>query len=127
MHSWVRHVSKAEDRPGTLCARAVFIFASAIVLLGFQGCAAVGPAQGSTPPAGPPIPAIGGPEPSRSESQRGTRLLMAAGDSLISGAVSKGRRFLNDRLYRGVIGVCAGFLVVFAGYFVYSGVNRVIT
>ena len=47
--------------------------------------------------------------------------------ALISGAVSKGRRFLNDRLYRGVIGVCAGFLVVFAGYFVYSGVNRVIT
>jgi len=47
--------------------------------------------------------------------------------ALISGAVSKGRRFLNDRLYRGVIGVCAGFLVVFAGYFVYSGVNRVVS
>jgi threonine/homoserine/homoserine lactone efflux protein len=47
--------------------------------------------------------------------------------ALISGAVSKGRRLLNDRLYRGVIGACAGFLVVFAGYFVFSGVNRVIT
>jgi len=47
--------------------------------------------------------------------------------ALISGAVSKGRRLLNDRLYRGVIGACAGFLLVFAGYFVYSGVNRVIT
>jgi threonine/homoserine/homoserine lactone efflux protein len=47
--------------------------------------------------------------------------------ALISGAVAKGRRFLNDRLYRGVIGGCAGFLVVFAGYFVYSGVNRVVS
>jgi threonine/homoserine/homoserine lactone efflux protein len=47
--------------------------------------------------------------------------------ALISGAVSKGRRLLNDRLYRGVIGACAGFLVVFAGYFVYSGVNRVVS
>ncbi|HLA28342.1 MAG TPA: LysE family transporter [Syntrophales bacterium] len=39
----------------------------------------------------------------------------------VSAGVSKGRHFLNDRLYRGIAGTCAGFLVVFAGYFLYAG------
>ena len=41
----------------------------------------------------------------------------------VSAGVGKGRHFLNDRLYRGVVGTCAGFLVVFAGYFLYAGLQ----
>jgi len=41
--------------------------------------------------------------------------------SLISATVARGKHFLTDRLYRGLIAICAAFLVVFAGYFVYSG------
>jgi threonine/homoserine/homoserine lactone efflux protein len=44
--------------------------------------------------------------------------------SLVSAAVAGGRNFLTDHLYRGLIAVCAVFLVVFAGYFVYAGFTK---
>ena len=47
--------------------------------------------------------------------------------SLVSAAVAGGRHFLTNRLYRGLIAVCAAFLVVFAGYFAYSGFEKLNT
>lgn len=44
--------------------------------------------------------------------------------SLVTAAVAGGRRFLTDRLYRGLIAVCATFLIVFAGYFAYAGLTK---
>ncbi len=44
--------------------------------------------------------------------------------SIVTATVAGGRRFLTDRLYRGLIAVCATFLVVFAGYFVYAGLTK---
>lgn len=44
--------------------------------------------------------------------------------SFISAAVAGGRRFLTDRIYRGLIAVCAAFLVVFAGYFAWTGLEK---
>lgn len=44
--------------------------------------------------------------------------------SAVAAAVSRGRHFLTDRLYRGLIGGCAVFLVLFAGYFAYAGFQR---
>jgi threonine/homoserine/homoserine lactone efflux protein len=44
--------------------------------------------------------------------------------SLVTATVAGGRRFLTDRLYRSLIAVCAIFLVVFAGYFVYAGLTK---
>ena len=44
--------------------------------------------------------------------------------SFISAAVAGGRHLLSDRMYRGLIGVCAGFLVLFACYFAWTGVDR---
>jgi threonine/homoserine/homoserine lactone efflux protein len=44
--------------------------------------------------------------------------------SFISAAVTRGGHFLNDRLYRGLIAVCAAFLVLFAFYFAYAGLNK---
>ena len=44
--------------------------------------------------------------------------------SFISAAVAGGRHYLTDRLYRGLIAFCAGFLVVFAGYFAYAGFEK---
>jgi threonine/homoserine/homoserine lactone efflux protein len=38
--------------------------------------------------------------------------------TMISTAVGQGRTFLNDRLYKGLIGVCAAALVVFACLFI---------
>jgi threonine/homoserine/homoserine lactone efflux protein len=46
--------------------------------------------------------------------------------SAVSGAVAGGRRFLSDRLYRGIIGFCAILLVIFAGYFFYAGLQKTI-
>ncbi|MEW6333434.1 MAG: LysE family transporter [Thermodesulfobacteriota bacterium] len=46
--------------------------------------------------------------------------------SAVSGAVAGGRRFLSDRLYRGIIGACAALLVLFAGYFIHAGLQRII-
>jgi len=45
--------------------------------------------------------------------------------SAVSVLVSKGRHLLSDRIYRGLIGVCASFLAGFACYFVYAGINRI--
>jgi threonine/homoserine/homoserine lactone efflux protein len=44
--------------------------------------------------------------------------------SLVTAAVAGGRRFLTDGLYRGLIAVCATFLIVFAGYFAYAGLTK---
>ncbi len=41
--------------------------------------------------------------------------------TLVSLAVTTGRRFLTDTVYRGVLGVCGVFLVGLAAYFVYTG------
>ncbi len=46
--------------------------------------------------------------------------------SLVSAAVAGGRYFLTDRLYRGLIAVCAAFLMVFAAYFAYAGFDKLI-
>ena len=43
--------------------------------------------------------------------------------SAISMAVARGGRLLNDRLYRGLTGTCAAFLILFAGYFFYAGLK----
>ncbi|MRR16531.1 MAG: lysine transporter LysE [Deltaproteobacteria bacterium] len=44
--------------------------------------------------------------------------------SLIAAAVAGGKHFLTDRLYRGLIACCAVFLVGFAVYFIYAGVDK---
>ena len=44
--------------------------------------------------------------------------------SFIAAAVAKGRHLLTDRLYRGLIGLCAVFLTGFAGYFAYAGIDK---
>ena len=44
--------------------------------------------------------------------------------SFISAAVSGGRHLLTDRLYRILIAACALFLVVFAAYFAYAGLDK---
>jgi len=41
--------------------------------------------------------------------------------------IAKGKRFFGDRIYRSVTALCASFLVVFACYFVYTGVLKIIT
>jgi threonine/homoserine/homoserine lactone efflux protein len=46
--------------------------------------------------------------------------------TLISVLVAKGRRLLSDRVYRGLIGVCATFLAGFACYFAYAGIERLV-
>ncbi len=46
--------------------------------------------------------------------------------AIISAAVEKGRTFFSDRIYRGIIGACAVFLVLFACYLLYK-VGHVIT
>ena len=46
--------------------------------------------------------------------------------ALISFSVAKGRSFFNDTIYRRLIGGCACFLVIFAGYFFYSGIEKLV-
>ncbi len=46
--------------------------------------------------------------------------------SLISFGIARGRNLLGDGLYRGLIGTCAVFLVGFAGYFLVSGITRMV-
>ncbi len=46
--------------------------------------------------------------------------------SAVAAAVAKGRRFFSNRIYRGLTVVCASFLVVFACYFVYTGVQKML-
>jgi len=45
----------------------------------------------------------------------------------VSAAVGKGRRFLNDRVYKSVIGACAVLLVAFAFFFVFVGLGKLMT
>jgi len=45
----------------------------------------------------------------------------------VSLAMAKGRHLMSDGLYRALIGVCAGVLVFFSGYFVYAGLRVFIT
>ncbi|MEN6624233.1 MAG: LysE family transporter [Smithella sp.] len=47
--------------------------------------------------------------------------------SLIAAMVAGGRHFLTNNLYRGLIAVCAVFLVLFAGYFGYAGFAKLTT
>lgn len=47
--------------------------------------------------------------------------------SLIAAAVAGGKHFLTDRMYRGLIACCAVFLVVFAVYFIYAGLDKLTT
>lgn len=44
----------------------------------------------------------------------------------VATAVSRGRRFLNNKIYRGLIGFCGCFLVFFAIKFLYSGIKEII-
>jgi threonine/homoserine/homoserine lactone efflux protein len=46
--------------------------------------------------------------------------------SAVSAAVGKGRHLFSDGLYRWVIGMCAVVLIIFACYFFYAGVQKVI-
>ena len=46
--------------------------------------------------------------------------------AFISFGVAMGRRYLSDRAYRGLIGGCAVFLLLFSGYFLYSGFGRLV-
>jgi len=45
--------------------------------------------------------------------------------AVVSLAVDRGRHFLTDRLYRGIMGACASFLIVFACYFAYAGIHKI--
>jgi threonine/homoserine/homoserine lactone efflux protein len=47
--------------------------------------------------------------------------------SVIAAMVAGGRHFLTNNLYRGLIAVCAVFLVLFAGYFGYAGFAKLTT
>lgn len=44
--------------------------------------------------------------------------------AFISFGVAKGRRYFSDRAYRRLLGGCALFLLLFSGYFLYSGIAR---
>jgi threonine/homoserine/homoserine lactone efflux protein len=46
--------------------------------------------------------------------------------ALVSFSVSKGRAFFSDTIYRRLIGGCAFFLIIFAGYFFYSGLDKLV-
>ena len=44
----------------------------------------------------------------------------------VSFTVAHGRRFMNDRIYRGIIACCAAALLVFGLYFGFTGAQRLI-
>jgi threonine/homoserine/homoserine lactone efflux protein len=46
--------------------------------------------------------------------------------AFISFSVAKGRSYFNDNVYRRLIGGCAIFLIIFAGYFFYSGIEKLV-
>jgi len=46
--------------------------------------------------------------------------------SFISATVSRGRSCLNNRLYRALIAMCAVFLMIFACYFAYAGLEKLL-
>ncbi len=47
--------------------------------------------------------------------------------SVVSLAISKGRSFLSDRLYKGIIAVCASALVVFSGWFGFMSIQKLVS
>jgi len=47
--------------------------------------------------------------------------------SVVSLAISKGRSFLSDRLYKGIIAVCASALVVFSVWFGFMGIQKLVS
>jgi len=47
--------------------------------------------------------------------------------SVVSLAISKGRGFITDRLYKGITAVCASALVVFGGWFGFMGIQKFIS
>lgn len=46
--------------------------------------------------------------------------------AFVSFGVAKGRGYLSDRTYRGLIGGCATFLLLFSCYFFYSGIEKLV-
>jgi len=46
--------------------------------------------------------------------------------SAVSAAVGKGRHLFSDKIYRGIIGTCAAVLVIFACYFFYAGLQKIV-
>lgn len=46
--------------------------------------------------------------------------------AFISYGVAKGRHCFSDRAYRGLMGGCAVLLLFFSGYFLYSGIQRLV-
>lgn len=47
--------------------------------------------------------------------------------SVVSLAISKGRSFISDRLYKGIIAVCASALLVFGAWFGYMGIQKFVS
>jgi len=47
--------------------------------------------------------------------------------AFISGSVHLGRRFLSDRIYRGLVACCAFFLIAFGSWFGWQGIERLMT
>jgi threonine/homoserine/homoserine lactone efflux protein len=46
--------------------------------------------------------------------------------SLVSLSIGKGRRFFNDTIYRWLVGFCALFLILFAGWFLWGGIRKIL-
>lgn len=47
--------------------------------------------------------------------------------SIVSLAISKGRSFISEKLYKGIIAVCASVLVVFSAWFGFMGIQKFIS
>lgn len=47
--------------------------------------------------------------------------------SVVSLAISRGRSFISEKLYKGIIAVCASALVVFSGWFGFLGIQKFIS
>lgn len=47
--------------------------------------------------------------------------------SAVSLAISKGRSFISDKMYKGIMAVCASALVVFSGWFAFMGVQKFVS
>jgi len=46
--------------------------------------------------------------------------------SAISVAIGKGRKFFSDKVYKILVGTCAGFLAIFAVWLIYDGIIKLI-
>jgi len=44
--------------------------------------------------------------------------------AFVSAAISKGRHVLNDNIYRWLIGICATLLMIFAAFFIITGIQK---